>query len=243
MCHGAAIEKHGDARKRTQPPPVAPGENQVEHAGGDRKYGRDQPLQQQAHADRGPQRISPARRMRLVFLERPRQAPHRHRDCQRQDGVGNLESRKQEQPDASRHRQPGVKPGLPSERPGAEPHRHPCQRDARQRQGNPRRPVAHAEQSERDGHHPIFEGGFFQVRDPVEPWRNPVSRLQHRAGDLRLHRVDIVHQGRWTDDTSQKNDRGDQEYDQFVRTAPASIPHLVIRRRKVSRTALLAPAA
>src|SRR6185312_3626079 len=52
-------------------------------------------------------------------------------------------------------------------------------------------------------------------KDRVEPtieqavYRDGITRLKHVSSDLRLHRVNVIHQGRRAGDASEENDDGD----------------------------------
>ena len=63
-----------------------------------------------------------------------------------------------------------------------------------------------AEDAVRRRHHPVDQRRLFQVGDAIETSRDPVSRGQHVAGDLRLHGVHIVHQARRTDDAYEEDE-------------------------------------
>jgi hypothetical protein len=40
---------------------------------------------------------------------------------------------------------------------------------------------------------------------------DPIARIEHIPGDLRLHGVDVVHQRRRADEAGEEGDRGKQE--------------------------------
>ena len=67
------------------------------------------------------------------------------------------------------------------------------------------------EDFEGDGDRPVHERRLLKIRDAVETSCYPVAGCQHRARDLRLHGVDVVHQGRRRQDTTQVNGTRDDE--------------------------------
>ncbi len=76
----------------------------------------------------------------------------------------------------------------------------PAQQHNRQSQGQARGPVVHAEDGVRAGHHPVNQGGFFQIRYAVQPRGDPVAGDKHVAGDLCLNGVHVIHQTRRAND-------------------------------------------
>jgi len=70
-----------------------------------------------------------------------------------------------------------------------------------------------AEDFVRYRHHPVDERRLFQISDAVKSCGDPVFRGQHVAGDLRLDRVDIVHEPWRAGDVEEKNERGHQNYE------------------------------
>jgi hypothetical protein len=74
-----------------------------------------------------------------------------------------------------------------------------------------------AEDAERDGHDPVDERRLLEIGDAVEAGGDPVSALEHIAGDLRLDGVDIVHKVRRADD-QRKKDAAGYEKDEEVYT-------------------------
>ena len=100
----------------------------------------------------------------------------------------------------------------------------------------------HAEDGHGRGHHPVFEGRLFQVRDAIEPGRDPVARFKHVAGNLRLDGVHIVHQRRRAQGANAEDQRGHQHDNQFVVAVTdvagsftAEGPHRLAQSIKVSR--------
>ena len=70
---------------------------------------------------------------------------------------------------------------------------------------------------------PVDERRFFEERNSVKMGGDPVSGGQHIARDLRLDRVDVVHQRRRRKDTPEKDDRREESNDQKNAT-PAHEP-------------------
>ena len=130
--------------------------------------------------------------MRFFFVQRAQERPHCQRYGERQHHIRNQDARKQEQPHTRGHAQARVQSGAPAKRPDPKRGGEPCQRHHRKGDGNPRCPVMDAKNLKASGDHPIFERGFFEVFDSVQMRGNPVPRIEHVAGDLRLHGVDIV---------------------------------------------------
>ncbi len=186
------------AAKRVEAPPYARVrklfcKRQVQSGGGHRKDGGDQSFEQQARSNRRRENRRPYSRPALLLIERAQEGPHRERNGQRQHDIGNENAREQKQAGAGGERKARVK-SCPVRKGPARHSRHkPAQQDGGQRNRNPRDPVVNAKQLEADGDHPVFERRFFEVLDSVQPGGDPIARLQHIAGDLRLNGVDVVH--------------------------------------------------
>ena len=77
----------------------------------------------------------------------------------------------------------------------------------------------HAEDAKRNRDQPILEGRFFEVSHAIEARCDPVTGLEHVAGDLRLHGVHIVHE-RWrAENGTEKNERCHQQDDELTALA------------------------
>ncbi len=71
-----------------------------------------------------------------------------------------------------------------------------------------------AEDPERSRDQPVNQRRFFQIRNAVQPRRDPVAGGQHVARDLRLHGVHIVHQRRRRNHAARIHGGGDEQDDQ-----------------------------
>ena len=60
--------------------------------------------------------------------------------------------------------------------------------------------------SDRD--HPVDERRFFEIGDSIQARRNPVTGTEHVSRDLRLHRIDVVHQRRRRQNAAEIDRRG-----------------------------------
>jgi len=78
----------------------------------------------------------------------------------------------------------------------------------------------HAKDLVRRRHDPVDERRFFEVGDAVQAGSHPVPALEHVAGDLRLHSVDIIHQVRRAEDQRKKGAASDDQDDRiYIKTA------------------------
>jgi hypothetical protein len=66
----------------------------------------------------------------------------------------------------------------------------------------------HAEDAVRRGHGPVNQRSFFQVGNAIKAGGDPVTGVEHVAGNLRLDGIHIVHQAWRADDVEKKNQTG-----------------------------------
>ena len=59
--------------------------------------------------------------------------------------------------------------------------------------------------------HPIDKRRFLEIGHSIEARRNPVTGVEHISSDLRLHRIDVVHERRRREDTTEV-DRSCEKY-------------------------------
>ena len=135
--------------------------------------------------------------MRLLFIESAEKCPHRQGDREREHYVWNQNSREKKNSDTSAHAQSGAQARAFAESPHPKSRGKPGKRQDGKHDGNPRRPVVNGQNpvTNRDG--PINKWRLFEVRNSVEASRNPIAGSQHVPRDLRLNRIDVIHQGWW----------------------------------------------
>ena len=174
----------------------------------------DQALQQQTDAQARGQRSGPCSRMPLLIVKHPEKCPHAQGDGKREHHIRKQDSREEKEPNAGRHAKTRIEACPSSECPGSKSRSEPAKSNRRECNGNARNPVMHAENFKGDGDHPVDERRLFEVGDAIQARRHPIARSQHIPSDLRLHRVDVVHQ-RWRgEDAAEINGRGEEDNNQ-----------------------------
>ncbi len=214
-------EQQQDTGHEAEPAPrfpveKAPRESQIQDRGARGEDRGDQSLEQQTGGDGGPQEHGPGGGMPLALVQTAQEPPHRQRNGERQDDIGDEDPGEQEQADRGGDAQARVKAGAPAEGPGREARGYPAEQNGGQRDRNARRPVVYAEDPVGDGDHPVHQRRLFEVRDAVQMGGDPVARLEHVARDLRERGIHVVHEGRRADDSGEKNRGGEEDDDHLI---------------------------
>ena len=146
-------------------------------------------------------------------IERAKKGPHCNGDCQGEDRIGNQDSREEKQTNARAQHQSRVKSRVWAERPLAKAEGYPAQRHDHKCQRQACRPIVDAKDAVRNGGQPVTQWRLFKIRDAVKPRSYPVARLKHVASDLCLHSIDIIHEMRRAERSTEKNGGGEKNDD------------------------------
>ncbi len=179
MCQGAAISRNkSEPGEQMHPPPClspkqALGDQQIEEDRHAREHQRNEPFDQHANCQRSGHDRGPQQGSRLLFVLRPKEGPQSEGDHERQHHVRNNNAREQEQPDASGDDETGIDSGLPADRPSAEAHDQPGEKNRRECRRDARDPVMHAEQVIQNDRHPILERALCRNTERHPSGRSP----------------------------------------------------------------------
>ena len=191
-----------------------PGQEQVDEGRAEGEDDTNQALEEQACAEACGENRGPCPGVPLLLVERAEKGPQRERDGERLERVRQEDAGEEPEADAGGDAEAGKEAGAVPECPSAEGRREEREADRRQDHGEARRPVVNAEEPVGAGDHPVEERGLFKVGDSIEARGHPVAGGEHIAGDLRLHRVDVVHQRRRREDAAEVDRRGEERHQQ-----------------------------